>query len=476
MPLRAIRRCLIVAVSASCLVGGLAGVADRITAGLGDGERRQFRLRRTLDRAGRKRRGDAVGPNHTFVIVYAVSGTYKVCVLGRGARACKSTATLTPLDHDSIFGAPQVYVSGNEVDVIMDECCAAAPETPVIFTSTNGGKTFGAPVFFGSTTDANVTQTVGTAVVVAGHLVWVSGTNAIVDSASLATPMDNEQTAASVVPDGSGDHELKYTGISAYKGGVLVAASNFEGPPSTTVEYAPAGKDPGVQSSYHAVGTFSNASFEDLEGGALITSLSTGSEADQIRFFNGTSFAAVHTVPDTSGGGPRYNSAGLSASGRVYVFTERNQDSYDLEVESTTNGTSWTARQNHGSADTAYSFNAALDSANTGIIVASPNPIKVYPVLATQSVTFKLSKKNVVKGHHVTAKGKSNHPAAGRKVRLERLESGKWHNIATTTESASGRFTFHLTDHSTGTFHYRAYVSDEPGYVQYVTDPDARQE
>lgn len=362
-----------------------------------------------------------------------------------------------------------MYVSGSTVDVIMDQCCYAQPETPLIWTSTDGGMTFGAPVFVGDTNNANVEQSDNSLVVADGDLVWEDGGggDVKVDAVSLTNFDQNEETSASVVPNGSGDQELKYSGIGTYAGGVLVGASTFGNPASTTVYYAPAGQDPGLLSSYHDVGTFADATFEFLEGGALITQLNDGSQSYQIRLFNGTSFGAAHTIPDTNGGGPGWTTGGISAAGRVYIFSERNQDSYHLEVQSTTDGIHWTPRSDLGSADYAYSFNAALDAINTGIIVGSPNPVEVYPVLAAQSVSFALSKTKVLEGTTVTATGKTGYPSAGRKIELERWVAGAWHSVAATTENAAGKFTFHITEHSAATYTFRAVAADEIGYVQY---------
>ena len=465
MRVRPARRVLTVLAGAICLFAGFSGIASAgpssTVKGSPQPELAQFVIAGTGDSGA----AVALGPNKTFVVLYEVHAHYVVCVLARGARSCKSKVNLTPENGSDIFGSPEVFVVGSDVDVVMDECCYA---DYLLFQSTNGGKSFGAGENIGTNDDL---QGIGSAVVANGNVVWVDGTDAIVDSAPLSDPGAAEQTSSSVVPNGSGNNELENSGIGTYKGGVLVAASTFANVPSTRVYYAPEGSDPGSLSSYGPVGTFSNARFEFLEGNALITQKVNGTTPFEIRMFNGTSFGAEHEVPYSNGGGPQWFGAAVSSSGRVFFFSSRHQDSYDLYIESTTNGSHWTTRRNYGNAVTSYSFNGALDSIGSGIVVGAGDPVRAYPVMVSQSVSFHLSRSSVVEGTRVTATGKSSHPKAGRTVKLERLIAGLWHNIASTSESASGKFTFHITEHTAASYTFRARASDETGYVQYGYSP-----
>jgi hypothetical protein len=92
-------------------------------------------------------------------------------------------------------------------------------------------------------------------------------------------------------------------------------------------------------------------------------------------------------------------------------------------------------------------------------------------VLAPQSVTFSLSKSSVKKGHKVTGKGKGSAAASGRKIELQIEKSGKWYDVASTHESASGAFKFKIKCSSDGTFKYRAVASDHAGYVEFGYSP-----
>ena len=50
-------------------------------------------------------------------------------------------------------------------------------------------------------------------------------------------------------------------------------------------------------------------------------------------------------------------------------------------------------------------------------------------------------------------------------------ESGLWHTVATTAEGTGGAFSFTIKGTATGTFDYRAVVSDLPGYLQFGCSP-----
>jgi hypothetical protein len=450
------RRFLTALAAIACVfaaVGGVASAGTFAVKGSPQPELKPFVIAGT----GNGPTAVALGPNKTFVIVYSVHNQYRVCLLDRGASKCKSTVTLGVTDGSTIFGNPQIDVVGSTVRVVMDECCAA---DNLVFTSTNGGKSFGAGLQMNSTAQ----QDISSAVFVGGRVVWDDGTDAIVDTDLLSNPTVAEQTSSSVVPNGSGDNELEYSGVGSYHGGVLVAASTFATVPSTTVYFAPEGSDPGVKSSYGKVGTFTNSRFAFFEGNALFTQKTTGSTPFYVRYFTGSGFGAAHEVPDSGGGGPQWFSGGLGSNGRVYFFSSRNQDSYDLEIESTTNGSRWSARVNHGDAVTSDFFNAGLDSLGTGIVVGSGNPIRVYPILAGQSVTVHLGASRVVVGHATTLSGTASPHLNHQLVTLERESGGLWYTVKTTHESASGKFSFSVPG-TTQT--YRVMVADEVGYYLY---------
>ena len=109
-----------------------------------------------------------------MVVAYAIGngdGKTVVCVLDRGASECSSSVTLSPLDGDDLEGTPAVFApSPNHVVVLMGTCCDENPNGgDLVFTSTNGGKTFGAPVRVGETVGVNAQALIG------GQIVFASG-------------------------------------------------------------------------------------------------------------------------------------------------------------------------------------------------------------------------------------------------------------------------------------------------------------
>jgi 5-hydroxyisourate hydrolase-like protein (transthyretin family) len=93
--------------------------------------------------------------------------------------------------------------------------------------------------------------------------------------------------------------------------------------------------------------------------------------------------------------------------------------------------------------------------------------VRVWPILQVAHVSFTLSHSSVKVGKTVVASGKGTPAAAGRTVALQRLEAKKWHTIADATESASGAFSFHITEHTAGKYTFRAATNDKAGYVQF---------
>ena len=120
----------------------------------------------------------AIESNGAMVVAYAVgtangAGKSVVCVLDRGASKCSSSVTLTPLDGDDLESAPVVFApSPNHVVVVTGTCCDANPNGgDLVYTSTNGGRTFGAPVRVGETVGVTAAALIGSQIVFAsgGH-------------------------------------------------------------------------------------------------------------------------------------------------------------------------------------------------------------------------------------------------------------------------------------------------------------------
>jgi len=407
----------------------------------------------------------AMEPDGSLVAAYGIgvgNGRTLICVLDRGKSACSDKPVLTPLDNEDAEGSPQVFIpSANHVDVLASMCCDANPAgDDLLYESTNGGKSFGAPVRVGNVS-------VGVAALVGNNIVFTSGDNGagqVIESVSLAAPGPPATTANPVTK------EAFDVGVGSYRDGALVGSdssgASFD---STYVTFAPKGSDFNATSSYHLVGTFSKEDLLGMSGSAVLTIQTDGHSSAELRLFNGTGFSAPRSVPGSAGGGPEWFSVDQDPSGAVHVFSSRGlaNPSYDLIERSTTNGgKTWSAPVDLGDAIADTNFSAALDSHGSGLGLGTGAPTG-YPVLAAQGVSFKITPGSIHKGKSATASGKGSPGAVGRVVTLQVERSGKWYNVATTHEKSGGSFSFKIKGSSAGSFSYRAVAADLAGYLQY---------
>jgi hypothetical protein len=459
------RRASLVTITAGllCLSGALGGAASAAAHAGGITGSPQPELRPFTIGASSGPGTVALEPNGALVVAYGISagnGKTAVCLLNRGGHTCSSRVTLTPPSGDDLFGTSEVFVpSANHVVVLQGDCCDNSPSGgDVLFTSTDGGRSFGAPVRIGS-------LGVNTAELLDGDIVFMTGDNgggAQVESVPVNASGPPAQIATAI------SQEAFDVGVGSYRGGALIAADDLTSDYTTRVAYASRGKNFDASSSYAGVGTFAHEQLIGISGNALLTAKTTGNNALELRLFNGKSFGPAHAVPHTAGGGPEWFAIDTDPSGRVHVFNESTHFSpiYDLFEESTSTGASWSAPLNLGNAIDSTVFGVALDAHGSGLVLGT-DPAIGYPVLAPQSVSFTLSKTSITKGRTVTGSGKGSAAAKGRAVQLQQLRSGRWYTIATTHESASGSFSFSIKGSGTGTFTYRAVASDLAGYVLY---------
>jgi hypothetical protein len=411
----------------------------------------------------------AVESNGAMVVAYAIGngdGKTVVCVLGRGASKCSSSVTLSPLDGDDLEGIPAVFApSPNHVVVLMGTCCDENPNGgDLVFTSTNGGRTFGAPVRVGSVAPDAVEQ-------IGGQIVFEGAASGFTDGVEVqsipalgttAPPADfaNPITATSYAQ-----------GVGSYKGGALIGTQYDGSVDSTYVDYAPAGANFNASGSYHSVAKFQNEELVGISGDALLTQSTTGAGVLKLRLFNGTTFGPAHVVPASGGVGPAWFYFDQDPSGRSHVFSDRSDApvSYDLYMQTTSTGASWTGKVNLGNAVDSDYFGSALDSIGSGVVVGTTDhePVWIYPVLAPQGVSFGLAKSRIGEGRTTVGSGKGSPVAKGRTVWLQQERSGKWYTVATTHETGSGSFSFTIKGSAAGTHDYRAVVSDFAGYLQY---------
>jgi hypothetical protein len=404
----------------------------------------------------------AVESNGDLVVTYDLSnGKVRVCVMKRGGHSCTYTSNLSPLSDDDLFGVPQVFaLPRNHVVVLQGACCDSNGNGDVLYTSTNGGKTFGAPARVGS-------LGVSTAELVGNTIVFTSGDNLDGSQVESIPVTASGPPSTIATPTSKTAYDVA---VGQYKGGVIDASDYLGSDYTTYVEYAASGSNFDSSSSYRHVATFPHEEVLAMSGNALLTLKTTGKYPFELRFFNGSSFGAAHAVPGFKGDEGNWWTIDKDPSGVTHIFDESSafSPSYELEEISTKTGAHWTSRRKLGNATDSTKFAAGLDSTGSGLVMGNGDSKAFgYPILATQSVSFSLSHSSISKGHSVTAKGKGRAAAKGRTITLERLEAGLWHTVAHTKESHSGAFHFTIKGKSAGSFTYRAVASDHAGYVEY---------
>jgi hypothetical protein len=409
----------------------------------------------------------AIEPNGSLIAAYDIkggNGKTLVCLLNRGERGCSQKVALNPPSGDSTFGTPQVFVtSASHVIVLQQTCCDSdTAGSDVIYSSTNGGKTFSAPVRVG-------TLGVNSAAVVGNDLLFVA------DDDNSGLQVQSVQVKPSLQSNGPVVTAQAKTafdvGITNDHGGALVA-SDFLGKSgyTTYVEYAgPTASPFTTAGSFAKVATIDGEQLLGISGRALLTVETGGKHWVRVRLFTGTKFGAPHNMPGSSGGGPEWFAVDQDPSGAVHVFSDRGlaHPAYDLLEYTTSNGTKWDAPVDLGHAIQSTAFSAGLDSHGSGLVLGT-QPAWGYPVLGTQSVSFSLKSSNIKKGKSTTGFGKGNPAATGRRITLQvQGKSGNWFNVATTHEKSGGSFSFTIKGKSDGTFRYRAVAADLAGYLQF---------
>jgi hypothetical protein len=406
----------------------------------------------------------AIKPNGGLVVAYDIgtgNGETRVCLLARGGHACTHTTSLSPLSGDDTFDVPEVYaLSDSHVVVLQNTCCdASANGGDLLYTSTDGGEVFGAPVRVGSVG-------VGAATLIGSTIVFTGG------NAHIGAQVESISDDASGPPATTAtvnDNQPPDVGIGSYKSGVLAANDVLGSDYTTHVEYAAAGKNFNDSASYLQVASYSHEYVVAMSGDALLTRQTTGKEELILRFFNGTSFGAAHDVPGYAGHTlGSWNTMDRDPAGVTHLFIEANYVSpiYDLQEISTTTGAHWTHRTNLGNAIDNDVFGVRLDSIGSGLVLGGNKAIG-YPVLARQTVSFKLKKSKIKKGHKTIGSGKARTKAAGRKIELQIKRKGRWFDVKSTHESSSGHFKFSIKGKSVGKHTYRAVASDKAGYIQF---------
>ena len=407
----------------------------------------------------------AFEPNGSMVAAFDVTTkNAEICLLNRGWRSCARKLNLAvPSSHnnwDSVYGPHVLVPSANHVTVLGDFCCDHNVNDTVMYSSTDGGRTFGPPTRIGPVTVSGA--------VLIGKQIAFSGIVSHIGAQVESVKIGASGPPAAVATVSQGQNFVTDVGIGDYRGGVLAAFDNDGKFWQTFVKYAPRQSDFNNSKSYKKVISISNEQLLGASGSALLTIQTNHRQAVELRLFNGKSFGSAHPVPGTSGGGPEWFGMEQAPGGGTHVFTERGFANYDLIEYSTSNGTHWTKR-NLGNAIDSNGFSAGLDSHGTGLILGTLDHVTAYPVLQPQTVSFSLKSSSIRKGKSTTATGKGSPAGAGRLVVLQVERSGKWYDVkgATAHEKSNGSFSFTIKGQSVGKFTYRAVASDLAVYLLF---------
>ena len=364
--------------TALCLFTVLAGAAEAAPGGGPAGPR----LAQAPFKIGTAISGGSVAVESdgkrvvAFDVKSGSTGQTRVCVLASGASTCSDSVKLSPLAGDTEFGVPQVFApSANHIVVLQETCCDSNPDSDLLYTSTDGGATFGAPVRVGSL-GIDAAALIGSNIIfseseTSGAYVESIPVNASGPPASTATATAK---AASDIGDGT------------YAGGALVASDFLSSDYTTYVAFAPSGKNFNKSASYHNVGIFPHEQFIGISGGALLTQQTSGQHHLELRLFNGTGFGTAHVVP-SNGGGPGSFAIDQDGNGKVHVFTvtSRSVPSYHLFEVSSFSGVTWSKAVDLGNAVQNDQFAAALSATGSGLVLgtsAGSGPAFGYPVPA----------------------------------------------------------------------------------------------
>jgi hypothetical protein len=440
---------------ASALVVGLA--APALASGVAGDPQPELAPFNITSAAGSSSSGAALS-NGTVVLAEVLKdgASIAVCTLPPGARKCHTTVTLKPYKKDS-FGTPHVFASGSkDVWVAVEDCCYIPDPVDggaVVFSSTNGGKTFSGEMKAGSIAGTDAGTLVGNQLLVAPNLNH-SGTQV----QALAEKPRSIQTSIAT-PDHAANQSI---GLATYNKGALVGSDNGH---NTKVWYAPSGSDFNSTSAWSLVTTVKGETLSAMSGSALLTDVHGSlTHGEKLRFFNGKSYGPGHAVPEPKNPDDGYFTMQQVGS-TVHVFFLARRDSYKVYSETTKDGVHWTKLAIYASATQSAQLVPVLGKTGAGVLYeADGQPLVAQPILNPQRVSVALAKSTVTVGTSTTLSGSVSPKVTGTTITLEHKSGGLWYPVSTTMEKASGAFSFKIPG-TTET--YRAVAHQIPGFNQY---------
>jgi hypothetical protein len=416
-----------------------------------------------------------------------------VCVLPRGARACKTTTSLTPLNKaTSVNNQPDSIVLGPDgtVDVLVttysdsnnDDLTGSGQKADTLeYVLSAAGK-------LTSVSRVGTLDQQGMAIRVDGQLLWTSGG----DDASgggieiQETPADGtfpDLTApvgpklAGTAADGTGD----FGGTSAAllrDGNVLLAWDN--GTNAYAVEVTLAGQvvrsaEIKTEVTTDNFGGPAGALASGPAGTYLLTRASNDGFGGQLEIHkyvagSGALFAKAMKVPTTVNdfGDFKLNEDG---QGTLTAFYETSD--VLVQVTSGDSGAKWSVyRYASGTPEVTPNIAPALTKFGAGVVfeAAGGTPAdrilpRVQPVWVHQSVTFHLASSKIRPGKKTTGSGQVRYPDAGQTVALQRHSKNGWKTLRTGHTSATGAYSFSVFAGTAGTAaSYRVVAQQVTGW------------
>jgi hypothetical protein len=446
-----------------------------------------------------------VAGNGTAYLAYSASNKSSfasayVCVLPRGTRRCSTTTLLPPLDgKTSVSGQADslLFGSSGTVDVLVttandangdDRTTTGMDADTIEYVLSRGGKLVGSPKRIGTLDEQ------GNAITYHGQTLWVSGsTDTGTGAISLQeSPADGSGTGFKHI---TAPIRINLGGTPASKefyfyGGNVVALPNGhlliawdDNTNAYDVEIDPA-------HGFRVVGSSKFKGFVTTFGTSPVTSeLSTGPKGvllllrssgngfsgklEMLKYTSTGHFGTPITVPSPNSTNTDYGDYRLiqQSNGVLDLFYEASN--VLVQEISYNGGHSWSKFGYPGStpldtlnlAPAILPFGAGVVFEASGGTVADGVLPRVQPVLVHQSVSLSLIPNPVKLASQSTASGVVSYSHAGQLVWLQKKVGKGWHTVATSSEKASGHFSFAaIKAYSVGKATYRVQAAEVPGW------------
>ena len=316
--------------------------------------------------------------------VDALSNKVVVCRVPRGATACAATTSLTP--GETGYAPPRIFVTGpNQLALITTRCCYTGPNRTQLYTSSDGGATWSAPVLAGSL-DAS-----GDAILGPGNAISVVTDTVTGGTNYQRVPLDG--SAAPTTPTPIGTDEYGGT-IGYFSGRPVVVYYGFQSGGPYHLDFAAYSGtgDIATPATWSAQAPIGPGSAPRLAGGpsGLVLLSKQNDDAGggwETRRFDGSAFGA----PVALAGSKTINSGGeltQDPSGRVLALWK---DGTTLKGSTSLGGGAFSSAKTYLSGEAEYQGIEAQAAADGGgfAVWKSVDDIRVYPLdLAGQGTPY----------------------------------------------------------------------------------------